>query len=305
MDRFEALEIFLKVAQHKSFSRAAESLYLQRSTVSMRIKSLETRLNVRLFHRTTRQVELTSEGLVFYQHARDLLENLEDVENLFSDHTRRISGRLRVDMSSALAEHVVIPKLYAFGQAYPDLSVELSSADRHLDLIHEGIDCAIRAGMGSESGLRSQCIGEMPLVNCVSPEYIKRFGEIQSLEDLSQHYLVAYVQHFAASPEGFEYFDGQSYQEIKMKHLIVVNRIGAYKSACLSGLGLCQIPVTGVHRELRAGTLLSVLAEYQAQPLPLRWVFPYPQSIPHRVQVFMRWFEPLLKQHLQAHLQAE
>lgn len=300
MDRFEALRIFVEVAERKSFTRAAEALYLQRSTVSMSIKSLEERLQARLLHRTTRRVELTAEGHLFYQHCQDVLENLARAENLFKRDALTVSGRLRIDMTLALAQSVVIPRLDAFQADYPHLVVELSSADRHLDLIHEGIDCAIRAGWGQESGLKSHLIGEMPLVNCVSPSYLERYGEPLSVEALSAHFLVGYVQHFGTEPEGFEYLDGSQYREIKMRHRILVNSVGAYKSACLAGLGICQFPAMGVQAELRSGELVAILTHLQAEPMPLRWVFPYPQSIPQRVQVFMHWFEP----HLQAHLTA-
>lgn len=299
MDRFEALQIFSEVAQRKSFTQAAEALYLQRSTVSTVISQLEGRLQTRLLHRTTRRVELTPEGHLFLQHCREVLEALENAEALFSQPTRQVSGRLRVDMTLSLADQVVVPALPAFLEAYPQIQLELSSADRHLDLIHEGIDCAIRAGQGAENGLQSRPLGEMPVVNCVSPAYLARYGEPQGLQDLAGHFLVGYVQYFGAAPEGFEYFDGQRYVEHKMQQLIRVNSIGGYKSACLAGLGICQFPLIGVRQELQSGALVAILPGLQAQAMPLRWVYPYPRAVPARVQVFMQWFEPLLLRHLE------
>lgn len=297
MDRFEALEIFRAVAEHQSFTRAAEALYLQRSTLSTQIKALEQRLQVQLLYRTTRRVSLTPEGQRFYQHCLQVLEALDTAEHLFQGDHQGVRGRLRVDMTLSLAERVVIPALPDFLAAYPDLQVELSTTDRHLDLIQAGIDCAIRAGQGQESGLASQLLGTMPLINCVSPDYAARYGVPQRPEDLSRHYLVNYVQSFGSVPEAFEYWDGERYCEVKMPHLITVDSVGAYKRACMAGLGLCQIPLMGVRSELQAGQLIEVLPAYRAQPMPLRWVFPYVQTLPQRVQVFMDWFEPLLRKH--------
>lgn len=297
MDRFEALRIFRAVAEHQSFTRAAEALYLQRSTLSTQIKALEHRLQVQLLYRTTRRVSLTPEGQQFYQHCLQVLEALDTAEHLFQREHQGVHGRLRVDMTLSLAERVVIPELPAFLAAYPELQVELSTADRHLDLIQAGIDCAIRAGQGHEPGLGSQLLGTMPLINCVSPAYIDRYGLPENPQALQAHYLVNYVQAFGAAPEAFEYWDGVRYCEVKMPHLITVDSVGAYKKACVAGLGICQIPLMGVRTELQTGQLIEVLAAYRAQPMPLRWVFPYAQTLPQRVQVFMDWFAPLLRKH--------
>lgn len=297
MDRFEALTIFRAVAEHQSFTRAAEVLYLQRSTLSTQIKALERRLQVQLFHRTTRRVRLTPEGQRFYQHCLQALDALATAEHLFQGD-QEVCGRLRVDMTLSLAERLVIPELPDFLTAYPDLQVELSTTDRHLDLVQAGIDCAIRAGQGHEPGLGSQLLGTMPLINAVSPAYVKRHGTPQHPSKLSEHYLVNYVQSFGAIPECFEYWDGKRYREVKMAHLVTVDSVGAYKNACLAGLGICQIPMMGIHKELQSGQLLEVLPRYQAQPMPLRWVFPYTQRVPQRVAVFMDWFTPLLQRHL-------
>jgi DNA-binding transcriptional LysR family regulator len=299
MDRFEALNLFMAVADLKSFSRAAEQFYLPRSTVSTTIKRLEQRMMVPLLHRTTRRVELTPEGHAFYRQSQEVLAALARTESMFHNDVLQVKGRIRVDMTSTTAQNTIIPGLPAFLQAYPEIRVEIGSADRHLDLIHEGIDCAIRVGWGQESGLNSQKICDMPLVNGVSPAYVKRYGMPQALEDLKHHYLIDYVQHFGAAPEGFEYFDGKKYKICKMQSLVTVNTVQGYKSACLAGLGICQMPVIAVQEELNNGTLLAILADYQAQAMPLRWVYPYTQQIPCRVRVFMEWFQPVLEKHLQ------
>lgn len=305
MDRFEALNLFVTVAHEKSFTRAAEKSYLPRSTVSTAIKKLEQRLQVRLFHRTTRRVELTPEGQRFYHHSQEVLAALEQAEQLFADQNQPVSGRVRVDMTPALAEHAIIPHLPEFLARYPELHLEIGHADRHLDLIQEEIDCAIRAGTGHESGLSSQAIGEMSVINCASPAYLERYGTPRGIEDLNQHHLVLYVQHFGGAPEKFEYLEDTDtgnlrVKEIKLSGLITVNTIGGYKSACLAGLGICQIPLMGVTQELKTGRLVQILPELQASPMPLRWVYPYTRHIPRRVQVFMDAFQPYVEHYLEA-----
>src|SRR5690606_18719225 len=138
MDKVYAMQLFTRVAELESFTRAAESLGLPKGSVSRQIQALENHLGTQLLHRTTRRVQLTQDGMVYYERAKDLLINLDELDGLFLHDPSTLSGRLRVDMPVAVAKNVVIPRLPAFVQQYPGIEIELSSSDRLVDVIREG-----------------------------------------------------------------------------------------------------------------------------------------------------------------------
>lgn len=298
MDRFAAMKIFARVAELQSFTQAAESLDLPKATVSTSVQQLEALVGTKLLHRTTRRVQLTAEGTSFYERCQDLLADLEETESMFRSDSAQLRGKVRVDMTVVMARELVIPRLPAFLEAHPGIEIELSSTDRHVDLIREGIDCVARVGRGLEAGLMAREIGEMETVNCASPAYIAKFGLPRQLEDLRRHRLIYYVQHLGSRPEGFEYFDGEKYREFKMGGVITVNNIIAYQAACLAGLGIIQCPRVGVRGPLARGELVEVLPEIVAEPMLLKLVYPQRRMLAKRVRVFMDWIEPILKAYL-------
>ncbi len=298
MDRISSIRIFMRVAELQSFTQAADSLDLPKATVSTSVQQLEALLATRLLYRTTRRVQLSPEGHLFYERAQDLLADLEEVEAMFRGSQSQLKGKLRVDMSVALARNLVIPHLSDFLKLHPDIQLELSSTDRRVDLMREGLDCVIRIGKGTEAGLISQDLGQMKLVNCASPSYLQHYGSPRNISDLSQHYLIHYAQDLGSKPDRFEYFDGQRYCEKELKCMLTVNNTIAYESACLAGLGIIQAPLVGVKPHLASGRLVRILPELEAEPMPLNLLYPYRRRLVKRLKVFMDWLEPLLSEYL-------
>lgn len=146
MDKIHAMKLFLQVADLESFSLAAQALDQPKASVSRQIQALEASLGVRLLHRTTRRVQLTDEGMVYYERAKDLLANLDELNTMFREDAASVSGRLRVDMPAWVASALVLPHLSAFLQLYPGIALELSSSERPVDVVREGFDCALRVG---------------------------------------------------------------------------------------------------------------------------------------------------------------
>jgi len=153
VDKIQSMQVFVRVAEMNSFTRAAESLSLPKASVSRLIQQLESQLGVRLLHRSTRRVQLTQDGQVYYDRCKELLASVEEMETLFQANPATISGRLRVDMSVAMARDFVLPKLGEFLNRYPAIEIELSSTDHRVDVIREGFDCVIRVGTLKDSGL--------------------------------------------------------------------------------------------------------------------------------------------------------
>ena len=151
MDRFDAMRVFSRIAECRSFTRAADDLSMPRATVTDAIKALESRLGVRLLQRTTRQVALTLEGEIFYGRCQRLIADMEDAESAFRDTQPR--GPLRIEVHGTLARNLLFPRLPAFLDAYPDIELDVGEGDRYVDLVREGVDCAIRVGELRDSDL--------------------------------------------------------------------------------------------------------------------------------------------------------
>ncbi|MGL5970152.1 MAG: LysR family transcriptional regulator [Kluyvera sp.] len=298
MDKIHAMQLFIRVAELESFTRAADTLGIPKGSVSRQIQALENHLGCRLLHRTTRRVLLTQDGMVYYERAKDLLSNLDELDSMFQADPSSVSGRLRVDMPVAMAKNVVIPRLPEFLQQYPGLELELSSSDRLVDVIREGFDCVVRVGTLKDSGLIARPLGKLAIINCASPAYLARFGTPESLEDLSSHALVHYTTNIGVRPQGFEVAKDNDTQWVKTGGVLTVNSTETYHAACLAGLGIIQVPRVGVREALRSGKLVQILPQYRAQPMPVSLIYPHRRNLSRRVHLLMEWLTGVLQDYV-------
>ena len=300
MDQFEAMRVYLRVAELKSFTQAANSLGQPKATVSATVQRLEQSLGTRLLHRTTRRVEMTQDGQVYYERCRDLLADVDELNGLFSGDTTELTGRLRVDMSTGVAKFTVLPRLHEFLARHPKLELELSSTDRRVDLVREGFDCVVRVGTLNDSSLIARPLGHYVQYNCASRAYLDRYGVPQTLADLANHRLVHYVSNFGSRSAGFEYVDEEGgAQSLPMAGALTVNNAEAYVAACLAGLGIVQIPAPAAGDELHHwGRLVEILPQYRAAPMPVSIIYPNRRQLPRRVQAFMAWLAEVITPRL-------
>ncbi|MDZ3995830.1 LysR family transcriptional regulator [Pseudomonas sp. Teo4] len=294
MNKLELLRTFVRVSEVNSFTLAAESLGLPRSTVSEQIKALERLLGTRLFNRTTRRMQATQDGALLYERSKDLLSGMDEIESLFRADDAELAGRLRVDLPTMMARRVIVPALPQFLARFPRLEVEISCTDRQVDLLREGFDCVMRIGALSDLDVVARPIGHLSMCNCASPAYLARHGMPNRLEDLAGHQLVHYVRNLGARSAGFEYErDGQLHYQA-MAGVITVNNAEAYSAACLAGLGLIQVPAVGVAEHLARGDMVTVLHDWQARAMPVSLLYARQRHVPRRVQAFMNWLAALL-----------
>lgn len=297
MNKLDLLKTFVRVAELSSFTLASDALGLPRSSVSEQIRALEQLLGTRLLQRTTRKVQTTPDGQALYERSKDLLAQMDELESLFRQDNAVLSGRLRVDMPTAVARRLVMPRVSDFIDRHPLIELEISSTDRRVDLVREGFDCVMRVGELPDTTLVARKVGNFRMINCVSVDYAERFGVPQTLEDLQQHRLINYVSAFGASHPTFEYHrDGKDYQ-VPMPSSITVNYIEAYEAACLGGLGIVQIPRLSNVYHLRRGELVEILPDYQPAPMPVSLLYAHRRHLPQRCRVFMDWLENLLLEY--------
>ncbi|APH54345.1 Transcriptional regulator, LysR family [Granulibacter bethesdensis] len=278
-----------------SFTRAADSLGMPRSSVSVAVAELEKRVGARLLHRTTRKVVPTQDGTVFYERCLRVVADVEETEALFRQGSARPSGKLRVDVPGRIGRLIVAPALPAFLEAYPVIDIMLGVTDRAVDLIEESVDCVLRVGPLSDSSLIARTIGSLPLLNVASPAYLERHGIPEGLGDLGNHWMVNYASPSSGRVEPWEWLEGDVSRTFPMRGRVTVNSAEASIACCLAGLGMIQIPAYDVRQHLEAGELVEILPDYRAEPLPMTLLYPHRQHLSRRVKVFADWLEELLR----------
>src|ERR1700754_731448 len=186
MDRFDAMRLFTRVVDRRSFTQAAHDLDLPRSTATQVIEQLEQRLGVRLLQRTTRTVRPTLDGEAYYRRCLAILDDIEDAEGAFSGAVPR--GLLRIEVQGTIARHFVLPGLPRFLEAYPEIEIAMSESDRWVDIVREGVDCVLRYGALPDSDLVARSVASLERITCAAPAYLDRYGRPRKLEDLAGHH---------------------------------------------------------------------------------------------------------------------
>lgn len=284
MDRLHAMHVFCRIVECGAFGKAADDLQLPRASVSLAIQQLEAHLRVQLLQRTTRRVRVTEDGAQYYQRCRQLLADLDDMENRLGSGPR---GTLRVDMPSAFGCYWIIPKLPDFYRRYPHLRLELGFNDRQVHLQRDGVDCALRAGEVKDPMLAAKPLVKVHQVTCASPAYLARHGVPGSPAALNEgHHMV----RFAAS-DGRDFpleFHGVE-QPVRLPGLLSVDSADAYVKAAQAGFGLIQVPRYNAGAALADGSLVPVLEHHPAPDWPLALVYPPHRQGSPRLRAFIDW----------------
>ncbi|AFT71046.1 putative LysR-family transcriptional regulator [Alloalcanivorax dieselolei B5] len=296
MDRFDSLQLFTRIVELGSFSRAAGALDIPRATATHAIKQLEARLSTRLLDRTTRHVRPTLDGQAFYERCVHVLSELDDAESSLRHVATNPRGTLRVDMSSVHAVHIVLPRIDDFRNRYPGIDLVVSSGDRLIDLVREGVDCVIRAGVPRDSTLVVRRLALMPQVICASPEYLAYFGTPRHPDELSAHQAVGFFSSGNTVDYGLELIVDGELRTFTPGGWMSTNDAESYGVCALRGCGLVQLPRYHVDDQLRDGRLIEVLGEWASPDMPLSALYPYHRQLSPRVRVFIDWLGKLYEE---------
>ncbi len=304
MDRFDAMTLFVRIVEVGSFTKAANALDIPRATATLAIQQLERRLGVRLLERTTRQVRTTVEGQAFYERCVQLLAELEDAEEILKPVASNPSGVLRVELHGIHASRIVLPRIDEFHARYPRLELVVTSGDRLVDLVGEGVDCAVRGGTPGDSTLIARRLAEFPQVICASPAYLERMGRPESPAALRDHHAVRFVSGSRAPDAELEVvIDGQT-RAFAAGGWMTVNDAQNYVACALRGCGLIQVPRFHLEQALASGDLVEVLPEWEKPTLPIHLVYPHRRQLSPRVRVFIDWLVDLYAERFGTNRQA-
>ncbi|MDO9453896.1 MAG: LysR family transcriptional regulator [Stagnimonas sp.] len=300
MDKLDQYRVFAQVAEMGSFIKAAHALGLPRASVSAAIQQLESAMDTRLLHRTTRQVRLTADGVQLLERVRLFLADAEDIDQLFRTSQSKVSGRLNVDVPSRIARRLIAPALPGFLRRYPRLQLALGSSDRVIDLVHEGVDCAVRIGTLQDSSLVARALGHIALINCASPGYLHDYGVPTRPEDLAQgHWSVGYASASTGRELPWEYLVSGNERLVDVPSRVIVNNAESYIACCVSGMGLIQIPRFDVQQLLDRGELVEVMPQFRAAPMQVSLIYPHRRQRSRRLNAFIEWFDALMRPHLE------
>lgn len=302
MDRFDTMLAFTRVVELKSFTKAAVSLNIPKATLSAQVAALEKRLNVKLLHRTTRQVSATTDGTGYYERAIHLLNDLNETETAISQASKSYKGRLRVDTSGTLGRNLILPALDDFFRRYPDIDLELGCTDRTVDLLQEGIDCAIRGGMPIDESLVARKLIETCPITCASPAYLNQNGTPEDLEALKEHNVINFFSPRTGKLVGFNYQNNNETQTIFGRRRISINDVDSCVKAALTGIGIVQLPYFSVREHLQSGNLKRILADVPTAPLPVYVVYLQNRHLSANVRAFIDWVVELFAKESQLYL---
>ncbi|MEI7036830.1 LysR family transcriptional regulator [Fulvimonas yonginensis] len=290
MDRLQAMRLYARIVETGSFTAAADDLNLPRATVTHAIRRLEERLGAQLLQRTTRRVRVTREGEAYYAHCVRLLADVDEVETSLREGVIQPRGRLRVELTSTLARLLVIPALPEFFARFPQVELDLGTTDRRVDLVREGVDCALRVGEPGDAGMVGRRIAALPQVTIASADYVRRHGRPRNLAELQDgHQAVNWASPTTRRCEPLEFMVGRRRREVTLPGRVTVNGAEAYLACCCAGMGIAQFPRYRMAQELADGRMVELLPQTPPPTLPLTVLYPPRRQMPARLRVFIDW----------------
>ncbi|MEC6907250.1 LysR family transcriptional regulator [Photobacterium piscicola] len=286
MQTTKNLLLFYHLIETGSFCKAADHIGLTKSVVSKRITGLETALGVQLIYRTTRKLTLTEAGEVFYHHAREVYNAVQNANDAMNGLGESLTGTIRLTVPTISGELILPEAITTFSEKYPDIHIEMDLDNRFVDLVQEGFDLAIRTGAMPDSSFIARQLVEARWVICGAPSYLARRGTPTNTEQLSHHNCLGYsFQETGAN--AWLVNDNLGPHTIHVHGNFTTNNASALRGAALHGQGLVYVPKVLVAQDLAQGTLIEVLAPYVAKSLGIYAVYPYTKQQPTKVKLLI------------------
>jgi LysR family transcriptional regulator for bpeEF and oprC len=297
MDQLFCMRVFVRVVEHGSFARAADDLAASRSSVTTAVGQLERRLGVRLLHRTTRRLNLTDEGRAYYERCVRILEDLTEAEEALYGTRALPKGRLKVSVPQSFTHLLFFQALPGFLARHPDLSMEVVFSDRAVNLVEEGIDCAVRAvAIPDDSMLVARHIASGKRITCAAPAYLTKRGTPKTIDALAEHDCIAFISPSTGRTLDWTFDEAGQTRGHTPRGRLGVTSLEAAAAAAVAGLGIAQVPDILVFRALLAGQLRPLLLDVVAPTPSLMVVYPSNRYLTAKVRAFAdfvaEWYPP-------------
>jgi DNA-binding transcriptional LysR family regulator len=303
MDRLQAMEMFVRVVETGSFSKAAREFGTTQPTVTKQVAGTEERLKVRLLNRNTRGVSLTEAGALYYEKCKDIVRAAEEADSVVRVKQTQAQGLLRVGSSVAFGRRVIVPLALDFMRQHPQLQVDLSFEDRYTDLVAQGMDVAVRMGKLADSALGARYLGTNPWLMVASPKYLRKAGVPKRPADLSGHEALIYSSVQGSDVWRVIPLRGEPVT-VPVTARLRSNNLSAVLAAARSHMGVAALPWYVAADSLASGAVVEVLKGHSLPEQEIHAVYPSPRLVPQKVQAFIaflqgrfagRWWEPPLR----------
>lgn len=285
MDRLQAMQLFVRVAELNSFSAVAQQMGVARSAVTRQIAALEQHLGLKLMARSTRRLTLTSAGAAYLDKCRVILNLVDAAETGIAEESHLLRGHVRISLPLSFGLMRMVPPLLEFARTYPELSLEMDYSDRRVNLFEEGIDLAIRitGHLGDSAVVRK--LGSLHLRTVASTEYLKRFGCPQHPSELMHHACLVYTS--GESPQAWRYQVDDTLQRFPVQSRLQANNGQVLTEAAAQGLGIALQPDFIVDPFIQEQRVTAILTDFETPALGIYALLPGNRQVPHRVRVLM------------------
>jgi len=286
--KWQGISEFVAVAELNSFTQASAKLDISTAQVSRQITALELRLNVKLFYRTTRKVSLTFEGDIFYQHCRQVMDNLVEAENAIANLQAKPQGKIKLTAPVTYAEQKIVPLINNFSLRYPEITIDAHLSNQQLNLIDEGYDLAIRLGKLKDSSLMATKLTQRKIYLCAATNYLTNFGTPHSLNELMHHNCLLGTRDY------WRFSDNNKEVNLRVTGSFRCNNGKALLDAALKGIGIVQLPDYYVTPHLQSGALINLLAQYQEPDEDVWAVHPFNRQLSPKIRLLIDYLQKQL-----------
>ncbi|HEY4316515.1 MAG TPA: LysR family transcriptional regulator [Herbaspirillum sp.] len=287
MDRLDAMRLFVRIVERRSFTAAANDMEVPRSTATKVVNEMENRLGARLLQRTTRVVRPTLDGEAYYRRCVGILDDIEDADGAFKGAQPK--GLLRVEVQGTLARHFLMPGLPDFFARYPQIELSMSESDRWVDLVQEGVDCALRYGHLRDSDLVARRVAMLERITCATPHYLENFGMPKDIASLAGHRVVGLRSITTGNITPLEFIEQGQGKTVALPGILSVTGTESYLAGIRLGLGLAQVPRFHIENDLKSGALVQVLENTPPPSMPVSIMYARSRQLSPRVRVFLDW----------------
>ena len=293
MDRLHAMNVFVRVVETGSFSKAAKEFSITQPTVTKLVAAIEERLRVRLLNRNTRGVSVTESGALYYEKCKTIVRESEEADNIVRLRQTQAQGLLRVGTSVAFGRRVVTPLALEFMAKHPQVQLDLSFEDRYTDLVANGIDVAIRMGKLADSTLGARFLGVNPWLMVASPKYLRKHGTPKQPADLSRHPALIYSSVLGDDVWRMTTPKGETLT-VPVSGRLRSNNLSAILDAARNDFGIAAMPRYVASNSLKSGQVVEVLKGHTLPEQEIHAVFPSPKLVPGKVMAFIAFMQSRL-----------